>query len=90
GHVVGDGVPGDVGRGFLGGVAAGDVGLVASAVDKPVLVASGRDDALFPLDGVQHVLDAFRPDVVTAEVFPGGHVMPPHVTAAAVRHLVPA
>lgn len=74
---------------FVPGLAAaGDVALVASAVDKPVLVASGTDDALFPLDGVHRVLDAFRPDVVTAEVFPGGHAMPPHVTAAAVRHLV--
>lgn len=74
---------------FVPGLAAaGDVGLVASAVDRPILVAAGTDDALFPLDGVQHVLDAFRPGVVTAELFTGGHAMPPHVTAAAVRHLV--
>ncbi|WP_144753075.1 alpha/beta hydrolase family protein [Curtobacterium pusillum] len=76
---------------FVPGLAAaGDVALIAAAVDRPLLVASGTDDALFPLDGVHHVLDAFRPDVVTAELFPGGHTMPPHVTAAAVRRLVPA
>lgn len=68
--------------------AAGDVPLVASAVDQPVFVAAGRDDGLFPLHGVQQVLEAFRPGILTTEVFNGGHAMPAHVLDAAVRHLL--
>ena len=68
--------------------AAGDVPLVASAVDQPVLVAAGRDDGLFPLAGVRRVLDAFPPGVATTEVFDGGHAMPPRITEAALRHLL--
>lgn len=68
--------------------AAGDVRLVASAVDQPVFVAAGRDDCLFPLQGVRQVLEAFRPGILTTEVFNGGHAMPAHVLDAAVRHLL--
>lgn len=76
---------------FVPGLAAaGDVPLLASAVDRPVLVAAGRDDALFPVEGVHRVLDAFPPGAVTAELFDGGHAMPAHVMTAAVRHLLGA
>ncbi|ROS37580.1 S9 family peptidase [Curtobacterium sp. PhB78] len=68
--------------------AAGDVPLVASAVDQPVLVAARRDDGLFPLAGVRRVLDAFPPGVATTEVFDGGHTMPARITEAALRHLL--
>ncbi|WP_336696735.1 alpha/beta hydrolase family protein [Curtobacterium sp. USHLN213] len=68
--------------------AAGDVPLVASAVDQPVFVAAGHDDGLFPLHGVQQVLEAFRPGILTTEVFNGGHAMPAYVLDAAVRHLL--
>ncbi|AOX65763.1 hypothetical protein BJK06_08355 [Curtobacterium sp. BH-2-1-1] len=67
---------------------AGDVPLVASAVDQPVFVAAGRDDRLFPLHGVHQVLEAFRPGILTTEVFNGGHAMPALVLDAAVRHLL--
>lgn len=74
---------------FVPGLASsGDVPVVAGAVDQPVFVAAGRDDRLFPLRGVQEVLDAFQPSMLTVRVFDGGHSMPPQVTAAAVRHLL--
>lgn len=68
--------------------ASGDVAMVVSAVDQPVFVAAGRRDRLFPLDGVQEVLDAFRPGLLTAELFEDGHAMPAHVLEAAIRHLL--
>lgn len=74
---------------FVPGLAAaGDVPLVASAVDQPVLIAAGRDDGLFPLAGVRRVLEAFPSGVATTEVFDGGHAMPPRISEAALRHLL--
>lgn len=74
---------------FVPGLGArGDVGIVASAVDQPVYVAAGLDDGLFPIEGVQEVLGAFQPDLLTADLFEGGHSMPAHVLESAVRHLV--
>lgn len=67
--------------------SAGDVALVAAAIEQPTYVAAGRVDTLFPLDGVREVLDAFRPDLLTACVFDGGHSLPPQVLDAAVQHL---
>lgn len=67
---------------------AGDVATVAAAVEQPTFVAAGRADHLFPLDGVQEVLAAFRPELLTARVFDGAHSMPPPVLDAAVRHLI--
>ncbi|WIE55663.1 alpha/beta fold hydrolase [Curtobacterium sp. MCBD17_003] len=69
-------------------LASGDVPLVAAAVEQPVLVAAGRNDKLFPMAGVQDAFDAFRPGVLTAIVFDGGHSMPPFVLDAAVQHLL--
>ncbi|MBF4616430.1 alpha/beta hydrolase family protein [Curtobacterium sp. VKM Ac-1376] len=68
--------------------SAGDVALVAAAVERPVFVAAGRVDRLFPMDGVREVLAAFRPELLTAQVFDGGHSLPPQVLDAAVQHLV--
>lgn len=68
--------------------AAGDVATVAAAVEQPIFVAAGRADSLFPLDGVQEVLAAFRPELLTARVFDGAHSMPPHVLDAAIQHLL--
>lgn len=68
--------------------SAGDVALVAAAIEQPTYVAAGRVDTLFPLDGVREVLDAFRPELLTARVFDGGHSLPPQVLDAAVQHLL--
>lgn len=75
---------------FIPGLASsGDVSCVAAAVGQPIFVAAGRDDRLFPIDGVQEVIAAFQPGLLTAQVFEGGHSMPPQIMTAAVRHLLP-
>lgn len=74
---------------FVPGLAAaGDVRLVASAVTASVFVSAGQHDALFPLDGVRAVLDAFPLGAVTADVFDGAHALPPTVHDIAVGHLL--
>lgn len=40
------------------------------------------------MDGVREVFAAFRPELLTAQVFDGGHSLPPQVFDAAVQHLV--
>lgn len=74
---------------FVPGLAAaGDVQLVAAAVhQQQVLVSAGIDDPLFPLEGVHAVLAAFETGVCTAELFVGGHELPPRVEGLAIRHL---
>jgi len=74
---------------FVPGLAAaGDVQVVAAALyEQRVLVSAGTRDALFPVEGVQAVLAAFEPQVCSAELFDGGHELPPHVLDAALVHL---
>jgi dienelactone hydrolase len=67
---------------------SGDVPFVAAQVEQHVYVAAGRRDGLFPMAGVQEVLDAFRPKLVTTQLFDGGHSMPPQIMEAAIRHLL--
>lgn len=75
---------------FVPGLAAaGDVQLVAASLHhQQVLVSAGIDDPLFPLEGVHAVLAAFEAGVCTAELFVGGHELPPRVGALAIRHLL--
>lgn len=74
---------------FVPGLAAaGDVGLVASAVEVPVLVSAGADDPLFPIDGVRAVLERFPAGTLTAELFDGAHALPPAVLEATAEHLL--
>ncbi|WP_130177564.1 dienelactone hydrolase family protein [Cryobacterium sp. SO1] len=74
---------------FVPGLAtAGDVPCVAAALhQQQVLVTAGIDDPLFPLEGVHAVLAAFEAGVCTAELFVGGHELPPRLEALAIRHL---
>jgi dienelactone hydrolase len=69
-------------------VAAGDVPVLASALqDQHVLVSAGLQDPLFPAEGVRAVLAGFRPGVCSAELFSGGHELPPAVLESALAHL---
>jgi dienelactone hydrolase len=74
---------------FVPGLAAaGDVQVVAAALhEQRVAVSAGTRDVLFPIHGVRAVLAAFEPGVCSAELFDGGHDLPPHVLDAALAHL---
>jgi predicted esterase len=74
---------------FVPGLAAaGDVQVVAGSLhEQRVLVSAGVDDALFPLAGVRAVLGSFRSGVCAAELFDGGHELPPAILESALSHL---